>query len=271
MRPGGVRLGRIFGIEVSANIGVLVIGGLLAWSLASMVLPQSAPGLVDRSYWAAGALGAGLFLISLLAHELAHSVVARRNGVEVLGITLWMFGGVSEMAEDPETPGADFRITAAGPATSLGLGGVFLGLSVLLSAVAAPEIFVVLCTWLGLINLVLGVFNLLPGAPLDGGRLVAVALWKWHGDRGRAHIGAAKCGRVVGLGLVVLGIVEMYQLGGISGLWTVLIGWYLFSAARSELGYYEHQRMLEHLATPPPPPPAPPQQDWVAPAGHTSS
>src|SRR6478735_2432264 len=127
MRHGGVRLGRILGIEVSANVGVLVIGALLAWSLATTVLPYSAPGLVDRAYWMAGALGALAFLGSLLAHELAHSVVARRNQVEVRGITLWMFGGVSEMEEDPPTPGADFRITAAGPATSLLLGGAFLG------------------------------------------------------------------------------------------------------------------------------------------------
>lgn len=265
MRQGGLRLGRILGIEVSANLGVLVIGALLAWSLAATVLPSNAPGMVDRSYWAAGVLGALLFLGSLLAHELAHSVVAQRNGVEVRGITLWMFGGVSEMAEDPATPGADFRITAAGPATSLALGGIFLGIGAACSAVGVQDIYVVLTSWLGLINLVLGVFNLLPGAPLDGGRLVAVGLWKWHGDRLRGQIGAAKAGRVVGIGLVGLGIAEMYQFGGFSGLWTILIGWFLFNTARNELAYYDHLRSIEQLAAPPPPPRSPPTQRWTAP------
>lgn len=287
MTRGAIRLGRIFGIDVSANIGVLGIGALLTWSLAVSILPDGAPGLVSMAYWAVAFLGALCFLGSLLLHELAHSVVARRNQVEVDGITLWLFGGVSQFRTDPATPGADFRITAAGPGTSLLLGAAFFGLSEALSAVGGPAVHVVMLEWLALINIVLAVFNLLPGAPLDGGRLVAAALWKLRGDRTAGRIGAAKAGRVVGAGLMALGGVEIYLLGGGSGLWTVLIGWFLFNAARSELTHYQQERDLERhaaaaatdslaaasaasaisAAVPPGPPPAPvaPIQHWEPP------
>ena len=125
MRQGSIRLGRIMGIPLSMDLGVLLIGGLLTWVLATMVLPNGSPGLVSMAYWSVGALGALLFLGSLLAHEMAHAIVARRNDVAVEGITLWMFGGFAQFRTDPHTPGADFRITAAGPATSIGLGGLF--------------------------------------------------------------------------------------------------------------------------------------------------
>jgi len=283
MAGKGVRLGRFFGIEVAANPSVLVIAALLTWSLAASILPSGAPGLVSTAYWTVALVGALLFLVSLLAHELAHSVVARRNDVEVEGVTLWMFGGVAQFRSDPATPGADFRITAAGPAMSLLLGAMFLAGSFGLSAVGGPEVYAVAFGWLGLINIVLALFNLLPGSPLDGGRLVAAGLWKLHGDRTRGRIGAAMAGRVVGGGLMALGVAEFYFLGGGSGLWTVLIGWFLFGSARRELEYYRQVQGLERIAaaqlaaqqvatqqaggelTPPPPPAVTAVQHWEAP------
>ena len=266
----GIRLGRFFGIDVSANPSVLLIGALLTWSLAVSILPAGAPGLATTAYWSVAIIGAALFLVSLLAHELAHSVVARRNGVEVDGITLWLFGGVAQFRTDPPTPGADFRITAAGPGMSLLVGATFIGASLGLSAVGGPAVHVSLFEWLGLINIALALFNLLPGAPLDGGRLVAAGLWKLHGDRTRGRIGAALAGRVVGGGLMALGVLEIYLLGGGSGVWTVLIGWFLLSSARRELVYFRHVQSLEQLAasavTSPPPPPDAPVQQWHAPA-----
>lgn len=247
MQQGSIRLGRILGVPLSMNLGVLVIGALLSWGLATVILPNGAPGLAGSVYWSVGAIGAVLFLASLLAHEMAHAVVARRNDVTVQGITLWLFGGFAQFENDPATPGAEFRITAAGPATSLGLAALFVAGAFGLSAAGAPDVYTTMFAWLGLINGFLGVFNLLPGAPLDGGRLLAAALWKFRGDRTRGRIGAAKVGKVVGLGLVGLGFAEMFALGGFGGIWTALIGWFLFNAARAEQAHYVGERALGDL------------------------
>src|SRR6478752_10174952 len=152
MGQRGVRLGRIFGIEVSADLGVLIIGGLLAWTLASVILPENDPGLSGATYWSIGLLGALLFLGSLLAHELAHSSVARRNGLIVEGVTLWLFGGVAQFRSEAKGPGAEFRIAAAGPATSLLIGGAGLAAAYGLAEAGAPDVYSVMLLWLGGIN-----------------------------------------------------------------------------------------------------------------------
>jgi len=157
MRQGGIRLGRIFGIEVSADLGVLLIGGLLTWSLAATILPMGEPGLSSGAYWSVALIGALLFLGSLLAHELSHSVVAQRNGIEVEGITLWLFGGVAQFKNEATNAGAEFRIAAAGPGMSFLLAAAFLGSAYGLDAVGAPGIYVVLLWWLGVINGLLAV------------------------------------------------------------------------------------------------------------------
>ncbi len=258
MRQGSVRLGRIMGIPLSMDLGVLLIGGLLTWTLATLVLPNGSPGLVPLAYWSVGAIGALLFLGSLLAHEMAHSIIARRNGVTVEGITLWMLGGYAQFEDDPATPGAELRITAAGPATSIGLAGVFAASAFGLAAAGAPTLYTSLMAWLAVINAFLGAFNLLPGAPLDGGRILAAALWKIRGDRVSGRIGAATAGKFVGLGLVGLGVFEAFALGGIGGIWTVLIGWFLFSSARAEHAHFSRERAMVGLTvaevmTPDPP------------------
>lgn len=244
MRQGSIRLGRIMGVPLAMDLGVLLIGGLITWTLATAVLPASSPGLQSAAYWSVGAIGALMFLGALLAHEIAHAVVARRNGVEVQGITLWMFGGYAQFADDPPGPGAEFRITAAGPATSLGLAAVFAGAGWGLASLGAPGLYVSLFEWLAFINGFLGLFNLLPGAPLDGGRIVASALWKLRGDRVAGHMGAATAGKFVGLGLIGIGVFELLSFGGISGIWTVLIGWFLFNSARAEHAHYSGERAM---------------------------
>lgn len=247
MPARGIRLGRIFGIEVSANLGVLGIAALITWILAKDVLPAGAPGHVDVTYWSVAFVVAVLFLFSLLGHELAHSVVARRNGITVEGIHLWLLGGVSQLESDPKTPGAEFRITAVGPGSSLLFGAVSWGAAIGLQAIGVPSVYVVALSWLGVINLFLGVFNLLPGSPLDGGRLVAAFLWKVRGDKLAGQIGAAKVGRVVALGIVGVGALEIFVLGSGSGLWTMFVGWFLLSAARNEQRHYELDRSLGGL------------------------
>lgn len=169
-----------------------------------------------------------------MAHELAHAVVARRSGVIVGDVTLWLFGGVTTLHGEAKTPKAAFRIALAGPATSLVLSAVFAGGAVALSALRAPTILGSVTWWLASINLLLGFFNLLPGAPLDGGRLVRAYLWHRHGDSVRAAIGAARAGRVVAIILIVLGLGEFLAGGVIGGVWLAFIGWFIFVAARDE-------------------------------------
>src|SRR5258707_8193381 len=164
-----ISLGRIFGIHVGFNWSLLVVAALIAWSLATGILPSAAPGHSSGAYWLAGAVSAFVFLASLLAHELAHSVVATRRGVRVDGITLWLFGGVSRFSTETSSPGAQALITFVGPLTSLVLGLVFYLASVAVGGGAHPGLFSATLFWLGYINISLGVFNLLPAFPLDRG------------------------------------------------------------------------------------------------------
>ena len=229
-----IRLGRIAGFPVAMNWSVLIIAWLLTWSLASGGLPHGAPGHAPSTYWMAAGLAAITFLVSLLAHELAHALVARRSGIEVTSVTLWLFGGVASLAREPATPAADLRVAAAGPATSLALAAVFGASSLAVEATAAPHILASVTGWLAGVNLMLGLFNLLPGAPLDGGRVLRAILWRVRGDRHNAALVAAGAGIVIGYGLVGLGLAQFLLVGGIGGLWLVFIGWFLLSAARAE-------------------------------------
>ena len=236
-RPAGqdeIRLGRVAGFPVAMNWSVLIIAWLLTWSLATGALPHGAPGHSSDAYWGAAVVAAVVFLASLLAHELAHALVARRAGIEVKGVTLWLFGGVASLSREPDTPGADLRIAVAGPATSLVLAGAFGAASLAVEATSAPHIVASVAGWLAGVNLLLGLFNLIPGAPLDGGRVLRAILWRARGDRYRAALIAASAGAIVGYGVIGLGLVEFLLAGGIGGLWLVFIGWFLLSAARAE-------------------------------------
>ncbi|MEU5266887.1 site-2 protease family protein [Amycolatopsis sp. NPDC021455] len=227
-------LGRPAGIRVGAHWSVLLIMALLAELLAQSLLPQVVPGLSPAVYWATGVAGSVVFLASLLAHELSHALVARHRGLAVDRITLWLFGGSTEMPGDPPSPGSAFAVAVAGPLASLVAGAGFLGCAVLLSG-AVPAVVVVTLTWLGWTNVVLAVFNLLPGAPLDGGRILQAAVWKRTGDKRRAQAAAARSGHVLGLLLASAGFVELLWFGSFAGLWLVGIGWFLGFSARAEL------------------------------------
>lgn len=229
-----LKLGRVVGFPLAMNWSVLVIAWLLTWSLATGSFPYEAPGHSDGTYWAVGLAAAAVFFGSLLAHELAHALVARRHGVEVKGLTLWLFGGVARLGGDPPTPRADFRIAAAGPATSLALAAGFGLVAGGLELVGVAHIAVVAARWLSGINLMLGLFNLIPGAPLDGGRLLRAFLWHRHGDQVRAAVTAARAGAVVAYGLIGLGLLEFLAGASAGGLWLVFIGWFVLSAARAE-------------------------------------
>jgi Zn-dependent protease/CBS domain-containing protein len=217
------------------NWSLLVVGALIAWSLASSLLPSASPGQTSGAYWAAGVVSAFVFLASLLAHELAHSVVATRRGVRVEGITLWLFGGVSRFSSDTSSPGAQALITFVGPLTSLVLGALFYLVSAAFGGGGHPGLVPATLAWLGYINIVLGVFNLIPAFPLDGGRLLQSLLWLGTGDRQRATSIAARIGMVFAFLLIAYGLASFLIAGNlIGGIWSVFLGWFLLSAARAE-------------------------------------
>ena len=239
-----VRLGRIFGVDVGINWSVLVIFALISVGLAAGRFPEIHPDREPAAYLAAG-LGAGiLFFASLLAHELSHAVVARRNDVPVDGITLWIFGGVARLAGEPSTPGADLRVAGVGPLVSVVLGALFGTMAVALDATAAPERLTAVFAWLAVINIVLAVFNLVPAAPLDGGRILRAALWRATGDRNRAAVSAARAGRGLGWVLVALGLFAFVAGDGLGGLWFVLIGWFITNSAAAEQAHVEVTKSL---------------------------
>jgi Zn-dependent protease len=230
----GLRLGRILGIPVAVDWTLLVIGALLTISLAGDRYPMEFPDAPAGSFWVVGVVTTAIFFASVLAHELAHSVVARRHGIRVDGITLWMLGGVARLDGEARTPRAEFLIAGAGPATSLLLAGVFALGATMISALGAPGLFGSALAWLAVINAILAAFNLIPAAPLDGGRILASVLWAVHGDRYRAMATAAQVGIVFGWLLVALGALSWVVGLGFGGLWTALIGWFVISAARAE-------------------------------------
>jgi Zn-dependent protease/CBS domain-containing protein len=229
-----VRLGRIAGIAVGLNWSVLVIFFLIAFGLAAGRFPLLYADLPGWTYAAAGLVTAVVFFLSLLAHEISHAIVAQRNGVGVEGIVLWMFGGVARLTGEADDPGADLRISGVGPLVSALLAAAFYGVAVLVARAGAPGIVVGSVAWLAIINGMLAIFNLMPAAPLDGGRILRAFLWSRHGDRSRAAITATRAGQVFGWLLVAGGLFLFAVLAGFGGLWLALIGWFITSAARAE-------------------------------------
>lgn len=241
MNSKGLMLGRLRGIEISMDVGVIPLLGVLTWLLASSVLPHSVPGHIGLTYWTVALLIALLFIASLLAHELAHSLVARRLGIGVKGIVLWLFGGVSELDTEPPTPGAQLAISIAGPLTSIGFGAVSLASASALAAAGGPPIYTTSLQWLGIVNVALGAFNMLPGAPLDGGHVLGAVIWKLTNDRLKGLIAAAVVGRFLGISLVAFGLFELSAYGMWLGFWNIGLGFMLYQAAR----YQEQALRLE--------------------------
>jgi Zn-dependent protease len=230
-----LRLGRVAGIPVGVHWSVVGMGLVVAAVLALAVLPVAFPGygLTDR--WVAAAAGAVVFGLSLLAHELAHAVAARRYGVAVDGITLWLLGGVARLARQAPSPRAEAGIALAGPAASAAIG-VALVAGVLVAADGGTSrLGLAVLLWVGMVNLVLAVFNLLPAAPLDGGRVLAAVLWRRSGDAEGARLVAGRLGLGFGALLVVLGAAEILVWGRLTGVATAAVGVFLVGAARGEI------------------------------------
>src|SRR3954471_2079781 len=229
-----LRLGRVAGIPVGVNWSVLVILVLITDIVAGNVLPRADAGRSASVYWAIAVPTAVLFLASLLAHEGAHAAVARRKGLAVRSITLWMLGGVAQLDGEPTNARADFAIAAAGPLTSLAIGVVLFAGAEGAALVGVPGAIVAALAWTGATNALLAVFNLLPGAPLDGGRILRALVWMRSGDRARGDRVATGAGQVMGAALAGAGVAQLIFLGQSGGLWLMLIGWFLVWAAGAE-------------------------------------
>ncbi len=239
-----VRLGRIAGIEFGVNWSWLVVFALLVWTLASGIFPSTNPGLSKGTYIAAAIVAAFLFFVSILLHEFGHALQARRDGIEIDGITLWLFGGVARFKGSFPSAGAEFRVAIAGPLVSLVLGGLFVLIGLINGIPSAVDSVV---SWLGYINLSLLVFNLIPAPPLDGGRVLHAALWRWRGDFVWATRVAANVGRGFGYLLIAVGIAMFIFQSSFSGAWLAFLGWFLLNAATAEARYLLTQQALSGL------------------------
>jgi Zn-dependent protease/predicted transcriptional regulator len=227
----GIRLGKIFGIEIGFNLSLLFVYVYLVWSLAINYLPSVEPGQGAIAYWLAAAVGGVAFYACLLAHELAHAVVARRRGVKVSSITLWLFGGVARLDGEPQSAGAEALIAGVGPLTSVVIGGISLGLAAALQGLALVSDML---AWLGLVNVVLALFNLVPAFPLDGGRLLSSLFWWRQGTRRRGVHSAVRIGRVLAYVMIGLGVVLAVTVSVLNGIWLAVIGWFLLNAGSQE-------------------------------------
>ncbi len=229
----GYRLFRIFGFEVKLNLTWLLLALLIVWTLAAGFFPADYPGLSTATYWWMGVAGAVGILFSIVFHELSHSLIARRFELPIRGITLFIFGGVAEMEDEPVSPKAEFLMAVAGPLASLFLVLVFSQLQRLTLAQDWSPAIVGVIHYLAMINLVLAIFNLMPAFPLDGGRMLRATLWYWKKDLHSATQLASRIGSGFGLGMMILGGVAFIQGAFIGGMWWFLIGAFLRSAASS--------------------------------------
>ncbi|MGQ5635915.1 MULTISPECIES: site-2 protease family protein [unclassified Streptomyces] len=227
-------LGRIAGIRVGVHWSVLIIFLLIAFGLSQGRLPHAHPGEPAWAYWLTGLATAVVFLLSLLAHEISHMLVARRHGVAGDEITLWLLGGAARLHSEAPTPVAELRIAGVGPLVSLLLGGGFVLVAWWAHALRGPVLLVEALGWLAGINVLLAVFNVLPAAPLDGGRLLRALVWWRTGNRLRATAVATGAGRVLGWILVAVGLYEVLRGGFGGGLWLMLIGWFMVAMATME-------------------------------------
>jgi Zn-dependent protease len=228
-----VTLFRLFGFAIRVDVSWLLIFALMTWTLSAMVFPQFYPGMTRGMYWAMGVAGAIALFVSIVLHELAHAFVARRHGIQIKGITLFVFGGVAEMHEEPATPRVEILMAAAGPLMSLVLAVLFFCTSVITGLLRLPESITVVFLYLAGLNLMLALFNLVPAFPMDGGRIFRALLWMRSGDLRQATAIASSAGSFFGVALVALGLFTLISGDPLSGLWWIVIGIFVRSIAQA--------------------------------------
>jgi Zn-dependent protease/predicted transcriptional regulator len=246
MLGGGVPIGKAFGISLRLHYSWFLIFALVTWALATGYFPSEYPSWSLSVRIAAGLITSLLFFGSVMVHELMHSIVSQRQGVPVQSITLFFLGGVSQITSEPKEPKDEFRMAIAGPLSSLVIGGILLGIYFQLRSgnSFAAQFATAVTYWLGIINLFLGAFNLIPGFPLDGGRVLRSLIWWRRRDLTRATRIASNVGRGVGFVFIFVGIYFIFTSNWFNGIWLALIGWFLESAA---VGSYRQLLMQEML------------------------
>lgn len=232
----GISLFKIAGIRINLDFSWFIIFGLVLIALSAGYLPRAFPGQDTQTYWLAGLVATLLFFASVMLHELAHSLVAIRHGIDIPEITLFIFGGVSRLSQEPTDPKTEFKIAVVGPLTSFALAALFGVLRLALRGFE-PSLIVVVIGYLTWINLALGIFNLIPGFPLDGGRILRAFLWWKTGSLTRATKVAADFGKGFALALMILGGLQIFAGALFNGLWFIFIG--MFLRGMSVQGYEE--------------------------------
>lgn len=240
-----VKLVTLQGFDVKIDPSWLLIAALITWSLSSSYFPQILPGETPATYLVLSVIAMLAFFMSLILHELAHSIVARQHGVEMRGITLFIFGGVAEMESEPKTPRSEFLIASAGPLMSFALGAGFWVISWLLGVVGIDTALVEVFGYLALVNIILAIFNLLPAFPLDGGRVFRAYLWGRSKNLIKATETATRVSSTIAYVIIGLGVLSLFSNGGIGALWQILIGLFVLAAARST---YQQQFMKRAFA-----------------------
>jgi Zn-dependent protease len=251
---GSVQLARVLGIRIGASPGWFVFLFLMIWWLSGR-FADALPNASSTTSYAVAVAGALLFFVSIALHELGHAIVARRNGIGVLGIDLWVFGGLAKLSRDSQSPGEEFRIAAAGPAVTALLAALaFAGMALtshpdaggdLLAGDSASTPVLALCAWLALVNTGLLVFNLVPGFPLDGGRIARAIAWKVTGDRHRATRLAGRLGQAFAYILIGLGLYLIATGSAADGIWMAILGWFLSQGARGAVVSSQFSERIE--------------------------
>jgi len=227
-----ITLFTLFGFEVKVDLSWLILAALITWSLASGIFPEYYKDLPGSSYWLMGAAGAAGLFLSIVLHELAHSLVARKYGITMRGITLFIFGGVAEMEDDPPSPRAEFFMAIVGPVSSALIGMLLFFVTFWAEQAGFPVAFKGVTAYLAWLNVVLAVFNLVPAFPLDGGRVLRSILWKWKNNLRWATAIASRVGSGLGLALIIAGVISFFWGNFIGGLWWFMIGLFIRSAAQ---------------------------------------
>jgi len=243
-RKGSLELFKVAGVQVEIDYSWIVIAILVWWSLSAGYFPGKYPGHSFADYWTVGALGTVLFFASVLGHELSHAALGNRLGENVSRITLFIFGGMAHLSSEPKTAGDEFKIAAIGPLSSVVIAAIFWTIASSLGALHAPPLWVALFSYLAFINVALAVFNLLPGFPLDGGRILRAILWHFWGDFRRATAAAADWGNTIAWGLIALGALEIFGGGLVGGIWMIFIGLFLRGAANASYHSVVIEQML---------------------------